>query len=620
MAALNASVIELAASQVGAYPAPPGERYYFLQATDAPGKPLYKWSGLAWAIASIFEFVAPLTTTVVPTRSSGSPTATYSRATTATVTDWENIVRPALSGETRFQGARRVRNLLTFSQDFTNAAWTKGANVTITNSGFTAPDGTATAQKYTLAAHATPQVTQVITLNTANKTIRISVWVYPLLSTVAFLQILRDGVAIFTATNIAVVPNQWQRLSLGTTADGTASTTAAIYFGDSSVPTGDMCYFWGAQIEDTTGQSNTNPAEYVSVGVLAAPYQGANVDGVQYFATQNGNTVAANVVTAGTGAAIPSATLLGYLAEGARTNLCLQSEAFDNAVWVKTNVSVTANNAIAPDGNTTADTLTATLALGTCLQAITIGTASQTASCWVKRRTGAGVINLSADGVTFTPIAVTAAWQRFQVTQSLVAGVVNAFFRIDTNGDAIDVWGAQYETATFASSYIPTTTVAVPRNADVLTYASAGNVSLGSGTFYSEINIPVINTATQHQAIVFDDGTVNNYIDMRVTVAGVLGADLVSGGVVQASLLGSGITVGAVNKLAVNYTTNSVRFFKNGALDGSKTGGVTTPVALTEIGIGIFAGIAAQSLFGTIRNVQIARVQAADTSLQALTT
>jgi hypothetical protein len=35
--------------------------------------------------------------------------------------------------------------------------------------------------------------------------------------------------------------------------------------------------------EDVTGQSNQNPSEYVSCGVLAAPYYGAGVDGVQYF-------------------------------------------------------------------------------------------------------------------------------------------------------------------------------------------------------------------------------------------------------------------------------------------------------------------------------------------------
>ena len=47
----------------------------------------------------------------------------------------------------------------------------------------------------------------------------------------------------------------------------------------------------------------------------------------------------------------------GVLIEGARTNLCLQSQTFDNANWVKTAATVSADAAVAPDGTTTADAL-----------------------------------------------------------------------------------------------------------------------------------------------------------------------------------------------------------------------------------------------------------------------
>jgi hypothetical protein len=48
---------------------------------------------------------------------------------------------------------------------------------------------------------------------------------------------------------------------------------------------------------------------------------------------------------------------LGYLAEMQSTNLLLRSEAFDNAAWSKTTSSVSADQAVAPDGNTTMDKL-----------------------------------------------------------------------------------------------------------------------------------------------------------------------------------------------------------------------------------------------------------------------
>ena len=136
---------------------------------------------------------------------------------------------------------------------------------------------------------------------------------------------------------------------------------------------------------------------------------------------------------------------LGYLAEGARTNICLHSEAFDNAVWVKSNVTVTANDAVAPDGATTADLLTATAANGTVIQDLgVIASAAQTGSLYLRRSVGSGNIDLTLDGgSTWTTVAVTASWARFPLTQTLA----NPDFgiRIVTDTDAIWAWGGQVE-------------------------------------------------------------------------------------------------------------------------------------------------------------------------------
>ena len=45
------------------------------------------------------------------------------------------------------------------------------------------------------------------------------------------------------------------------------------------------------------------------------------------------------------------------LVEEARTNLIVRSEEFDNASWVKSDASVTANTTVSPDGTTNSDTL-----------------------------------------------------------------------------------------------------------------------------------------------------------------------------------------------------------------------------------------------------------------------
>ena len=61
---------------------------------------------------------------------------------------------------------------------------------------------------------------------------------------------------------------------------------------------------------------------------------------------------------------VPAINSAGYAAYGANTNLNLQSQAFDDAAWTKAACTVTANNVVAPDGITTADTLTATATTG----------------------------------------------------------------------------------------------------------------------------------------------------------------------------------------------------------------------------------------------------------------
>ena len=55
---------------------------------------------------------------------------------------------------------------------------------------------------------------------------------------------------------------------------------------------------------------------------------------------------------------------LGLLVEEARTNLLLRSEEFDNASWGKTNMTVTANAIVSPNGAITADAIFETAATG----------------------------------------------------------------------------------------------------------------------------------------------------------------------------------------------------------------------------------------------------------------
>lgn len=137
-------------------------------------------------------------------------------------------------------------------------------------------------------------------------------------------------------------------------------------------------------------------------------------------------------------------------------NLLTNSEDFEASVWTKTSATIASNNAVAPDGTTTADTFTAAAANAVIGQAWTSTTAPYTFSIWIRRVSGSGVIEING-GASWTTASVTTDWQRISVTQNITAGVPSVGLRIVTSGDVIQVWGAQLNVGSTAQSYNSTT-------------------------------------------------------------------------------------------------------------------------------------------------------------------
>ena len=227
------------------------------------------------------------------------------------------------------------------------------------------------------------------------------------------------------------------------------------------------------------------------------------------------------------------------LVEPAATNLVLQSEAF-NTTWALVTggtgslPSVTANAVISPDGTQNAETILLNRGAGntitdqsTLQQSITLATSGTYIFSVYAKATASGDVGkqifLRAGGAgSLIAYTLTANWVRLTRTETGLASGSNVF-QIGNRGTvtadnsvSVDLWGAQLETGSIATSYIPTTTAPVTRNADVISVSGAVSGSIGQteGTIYAEFtNTLVASYVEGYMYRVFADA--NNEIWAR---------------------------------------------------------------------------------------------------------
>lgn len=205
----------------------------------------------------------------------------------------------------------------------------------------------------------------------------------------------------------------------------------------------------------------------------------------------------------------------GLLIEESRVNQLLYSQDFSNAAWSKAGATVTANAAVAPDGTLTAakvDLIATSFGLYQLVtRTITAGT-SQTISAWLRADTPQTVLigfNGGANPLnnTGTSVNVTTQWQRFSFTTTASTNDSGLYcFAASTHIDnsvvadiaatrSVYVWGAQYEgEASFATSYILTTSASVTRAVDAASVPIPASVSNIRHTYSDNTTADVVVT------------------------------------------------------------------------------------------------------------------------------
>jgi hypothetical protein len=160
-----------------------------------------------------------------------------------------------------------------------------------------------------------------------------------------------------------------------------------------------------------------------------------------------------------------------------RRNLLTYTEQFDNAAWVKTsgsggaNPTVTANNAIAPDGTMSADLVVFSAVSGVGFSIINqlVGTSLPSiilkGSAWIKAATSgdvgktiyaynSGVTNLKAHVLTSDYQRIDTTGVLANTTYQLIFGSVGASLGGSNQSSfGVHIWGAQLETGSTATAY-----------------------------------------------------------------------------------------------------------------------------------------------------------------------
>jgi hypothetical protein len=312
------------------------------------------------------------------------------------------------------------------------------------------------------------------------------------------------------------------------------------------------------------------------------------------------------------------ATCPSLLLEPQRTNLVSYSEEFDNAFWTKGNFStISANATTSPDGTLSADkhvsaNSTAAFALGWTSASVVAGTA-YTFSVYLKRSevrfvqlrnnvNGNLLCNFDLElGVAGTPSAgLTASisdagsgWYRCVITatagasgtvvfvinmaNSITDGLAPTYIGNGVNG--YFVWGAQLEVGSFVSSYIPTTTAAVTRLADLASKTGISSlIGQTEGTVFFGFNLTRHNDAKNLGSI--DVGDITNFITITIN-AGIPRLTVRQSG--SSTILFSSTQLAFGNhKLAVGYKSGDYVMYINGTQVGTSSSTIYPVGTLTR--------------------------------------
>jgi hypothetical protein len=308
------------------------------------------------------------------------------------------------------------------------------------------------------------------------------------------------------------------------------------------------------------------------------------------------------------------------LLEPQRSNVLPYSEDFSQWGLDGGTQSVTPNYAVSPDGTQNAYRLqldkTGVSYSRMYLDAGTIG--EKTSSIWIKSNNNSTQnVGLRYDGVGVN-LEITSVWKRFELTATSITVSrfqVILFDSIAGNDESCDIqiYGAQLEQGSYATSYIPTNGSAVTRVEDVCNNgANEQVINSTEGVLYVEISTKDTSIVP---AISISDGTAANSIEFAFY--GTNQWNYIHRSSAGTTAYASTVTdASEINKFALVWTNSVMKSFLNGVkLDERAVAGVLS--GLDDLSFTIFNG--ALNYFGNVKDVRVYNTVLTDLELIALT-
>jgi hypothetical protein len=501
-------------------------------------------------------------------------------------------------------------NLIPYSNNFTGTGWSTqngGSGVTPTiTAGFAAgPDGVAGAATRIQCSLGSPTSDDISLVNyNAAITGRREVKVWAKLNTgTSGVMLLR----IANTTTICNLTTQWQQF---TTSDVTTNLNGN-----------------GLQMGLRMGATGPGPtsldflvayAQEHRLPVVSTAY--VPTSGSAYFGARFDYDPA-------------TLTPLGYLSEVQSTNAITSSQDFSSG-WTSSNITLTNNAVVAPDGSTTAATML--YSTGTSLhQLSSTGSYSYSntnvlgLSCFVKNITGSAWVQFTFggnSGFNFQPSTGTVGsslsgtqsnvqvrpcangWYRLSffftaaaTTSSAVAlnftAASNSTSAASTAGDGtstVAVWGFQIDSnGVGVTSYIPTAGSSVTRSGDLLTLPMSsvpGWRPAVGGVLVVPFRQHTLTPSSGQTVVYISDALQNNSV--RITATGGSdtrwGGDVISGGSSQFNFF-TGRWAGTFvrRKAAISWSPTHGAVYADGTLLQESDGTYSLPVTPTTMYIGI---------------------------------